>query len=467
MARDSEADHRGAGAPPPPTVPPLRGTNASQPSGGLGILPRSASEQAAPGRGPEPPQGRRQRKTARPARFPKLVNGLNGLLTTAFLALLATVAGYLLVLRLYDAPGPAPAQTAVVIPKGDGLQEIADRLVRERVLDAPWLFTLGVLRFQAQTKLRAGEYQFPAGASVRNVLDTLVEGKTIQHKVTVPEGRTSYEVVEILNRHPLLTGQIQTIPPEGSLLPNTYTFDRGTPRTEVLRRMERAQERLIAKLWETRQPNLPVKTIEDAIKLASIVEKETGQNDERERVAAVFVNRLRRNMRLQSDPTIIYGITLGRGKLGRPIRRSDIRRKDDFNTYQIPGLPKTPICNPGGEAIAAVLNPAQTDELYFVADGTGGHVFARTLDEHNANVRNWRQIERRLRARERESGAGSSTSVQPVIPRADRRQSTQGASAVQQAARAVQAGATGVSTASSGTASGGGFPMPGRNPRKR
>ncbi len=441
--------------PPPPDVPPMRGAAGIPISGsGLGILPRSPSEQIEPGRGPEPPRGRRSRRVAGPSRTSGLVNVMNGALTGGLLLLLAAVAAYQFALSQFDRPGPAGQQVEVAIPKGDGLNAIADRLVREGVLSDRWLFTLGVFRFQAQRKLKAGEYQFPAQASVREVLDILVEGKTVQHKVTIPEGRTSFEVVEILNRQPLLTGEIQAIPPEGSLLPNTYIFARGTSRLEILRRMERAQAELLDDLWANRAPNLPISTPQEAINLAAIVEKETGVKAERARVAGVFINRLNRGMRLQSDPTIIYGITLGRGPLDRPIRRSDINRKDEFNTYQIAGLPKTPICNPGKAAIAAVLNPDDHDELFFVADGTGGHRFARTLDEHNANVRNWRKIERALRERQAAARAAEA--------RGDASGGVRAAAAAGANSLALATQATGSELAASTQ----GFPLPGRNPRK-
>jgi len=300
----------------------------------------------------------------------------------------------------------------VVIPRGEGVDAIASRLVREGVLADKWLFMLGVHRFNAQRRLRHGEYEFAKGASARQVLDTLVDGKAILHRVTVPEGRTSFQVVEILNRQPLLTGEITEIPPEGSLLPDTYRFDRGTPRSEVIARMQDAQRRFMERAWANRKPDLPVSTPEEALVLASIVEKETGRADERRHVAGVFTNRLRRGIRLQSDPTIIYGITLGKGGLGRGIRRSEINQRTAYNTYQIDGLPPTPIANPGRAAIEAVLDPLPTDDIFFVADGTGGHAFAETLAEHQANVRRWREIEREIRARQRAAAeAGNSTAA--------------------------------------------------------
>ena len=246
--------------------------------------------------------------------------------------------------------------------------------------------------------MKAGEYEFPAEASISQVLSILRSGRAIIHKVTVPEGWTSAQVVERVNAHEALIGEIEDIPPEGTILPDTYVFQRGVERNVLLARMRDAQAALIDDLWEERASDLPFDTPEEAVILASIVEKETAVAEERQEVAAVFVNRLRRGMRLQSDPTIIYGITNGEQALDRPIRRSDIDEETPYNTYRIDGLPPTPIANPGRESIAAVLQPGSTDHLYFVADGTGGHAFARTLDEHNENVRRWRQMEREARA---------------------------------------------------------------------
>ena len=223
--------------------------------------------------------------------------------------------------------------------------------------------------------------------------------------------------MERLKANEVLVGEIKNPPAEGELLPDTYLFNRGGTRQSIIDQMNTAQKKFIEKLWPTRAEGLPLKTPEEALILASIVEKETGQADERAHVAAVFVNRLRRGMRLQSDPTIIYGITRGQGKLDRPIRRSDIRQKTDYNTYQIDGLPPTPIANPGRASIEAVLNPVETEHLYFVADGTGGHVFARTLAEHNANVRKWRSWLRDQREQQEaeEQAATPEAAQQPVV----------------------------------------------------
>jgi UPF0755 protein len=242
---------------------------------------------------------------------------------------------------------------------------------------------------------------------MRQVLDTVVEGKSIEHKVTLAEGLTSYQIVQKLLAHPELKGEITTIPPEGSLLPDTYRFGRNDTRQDIIERMQAAQAKFLAKVWATRDEDIFVTTPEEAMILASIVEKETGRADERPLIASVFENRLKKNMRLQSDPTIIYGLVGGKGALDGPIMQQDLDRQTPYNTYQINGLPPTPIANPGRAAIEAVLRPAKTKDLYFVADGTGGHVFAASLDEHNRNVAKWRVIERELRRQEAEADAAA------------------------------------------------------------
>lgn len=380
-------------------------------SDGLGILPRSPAEALEPARPPRPPGNRRMRREPSP-RISAFVRTLTGGLTFALMAMV-TVAVAIYVARYhYNRTGPLQHSTVVVIPKGDGVNAIADRLVREGVLNDRWLFMLGVMRFGAERKLKAGEYEFPQRASVRQVLDILVEGRAILHKVTVPEGRTSFEVVEILNSEPILKGEITRIPPEGSLLPDTYRFSRGADRQELLDRMSAEMDEFLDSVWATRQPGLPIQSKEEALVLASIVEKETGRADERDRVASVFVNRLNRGMRLESDPTIIYGITRGKGTLGRGLRRSEIDQKTPYNTYQIDGLPPTPICNPGRSAIEAVLNPATTDDIFFVADGTGGHAFSQTLAEHRENVKKWRVVEKEIRAEQRARAAAQAAEAE-------------------------------------------------------
>ncbi len=304
------------------------------------------------------------------------------------------------VLNQFDAAGPqAPTgtETIVSVPLGTGLNQVASILEQNRVVRSGLIFRLGVLVNRKAGALKAGEYAIPSGSSPSQIMNILIEGKSIVYKLTLAEGLTSATIIELVRNHPILLGEITEIPEEGSLLPETYVFDRGTSRTDLVARMKADHTKAVDELWVGRAPNLPIATKEEAVILASIVEKETGVASERPRVAAVFVNRLRKGMKLQSDPTIIYGLTKG-VPLGRGIRQSELEKATPYNTYVILGLPPTPIANPGKASLAAVMNPAPTEDLYFVADGTGGHAFASTLEEHEANVRKWREIERQRAA---------------------------------------------------------------------
>jgi UPF0755 protein len=265
-------------------------------------------------------------------------------------------------------------------------------------------------------ELKAGDYEIKKNSSMAEIMETLTQGRGVLSKITIPEGMTSLQVVEKLREQDELVGDITEIPPEGSLLPDTYRFSKGMERRELLDRMQGEMQRFLATAWERRQPSLPIKTPEEAMIFASIVEKETGRADERGRVAAVFMNRLKKGMRLQSDPTVIYGIAGGQGPLGRSITRADLDTKTSHNTYQIGGLPPTPICNPGRSAIEASLAPPATNDLYFVADGTGGHTFSDTLKEHNAAVTNWRKVERE-RKKDKDGVAAGPDAI-PVPPAA-------------------------------------------------
>ena len=322
---------------------------------------------------------------------------------TAFLAATATFSLFLIAAlvaawSVFYAPGPAARggaeHTIVTLPSGAGVGAIAATLKSAGVIRSTDMFKAAATLTGADRKLRAGEYEVPSRASLRSVLVLLVEGRVVRHYVTLPEGWSSAQAVDILDRQPLLTGTVEATPEEGTLWPETYEISRGETRASVLARMRVARDRNLDRLWAARGPSTVVRTKEEAVILASIVEKETAVAAERPRVAAVFTNRLRAGMRLESDPTIVYGITQGR-PLGRGIRRSELERETPWNTYRIDGLPPTPIANPGAEALAAVLNPPASDELFFVADDTGGHAFARTYDEHLANVARWREIERR------------------------------------------------------------------------
>jgi UPF0755 protein len=362
------------------------------------VLPRSPAEALVPARPPEPPE--REEIDPDPHPFLRMFDGL---VTFLFLVTCAVVAAYYWVKIKFDQPGPLTTSAVVVIPRGEGVSGIAERLQRDGVIADRRIFMTSILYFKylrGYRHLKAGEYEFPKYASMRQVLDTIVEGKSIEHKITFAEGLTSYQIVQKLLAHPELKGEITETPPEGSLLPDTYRFGRNDTRQNIIERMLAAQKKFMEKVWPTRSEDIVVQTPEEALILASIVEKETGIADERPTIAAVFQNRLRKNMRLQSDPTIIYGLVGGKGALDGPIMREDLDKQTAYNTYQINGLPPTPIANPGRAAIEAVLRPAKTKDLYFVADGTGGHVFAPTLDEHNRNVFKWRKIEREIRAQE-------------------------------------------------------------------
>jgi UPF0755 protein len=282
------------------------------------------------------------------------------------------------------------------VRNGAGLIEIANNLERNDVVSNARVFRLMTGSYlQKDQTLKAGEYEIKAGASMKDIMMLLESGKSILYSVSLPEGLTVKQMFARLAADEVLDGELPaTLPPEGSLRPDTYRFTRGTKREEIINQMSAAQEKLIDMIWERRDPDLPIKTVEEFVTLASIVEKETGKDDERAHVASVFYNRLKKGMRLQSDPTIIYGLFGGDGKPSdRPIYQSDLQKQTPFNTYVIKGLPPSPIANPGRAALEAVANPWRTDDIYFVADGTGGHVFAKTLDEHNANVRRWRKIE--------------------------------------------------------------------------
>jgi UPF0755 protein len=294
----------------------------------------------------------------------------------------------------YSGPGPAAKNgdaTTVILDRGAGVSRIGRTLHAAGVIGSPLVFDLAVRLTGAASHLRAGEYSVPSHASMAAILADIRAGKVVRHVVAVPEGWTSDMAVEALKAQAVLTGDV-TAPPEGSILPDTYLVQRGESRAAVLARMQAAQTALLTHLWAHRQPGLPLATPQDAVTLASIVEKETGKPEERRRVAAIFVNRLRAGMKLESDPTIIYSLTRGR-PLGRGIRASELAAVTPYNSYKVAGLPPTPIANPGRASLEAVLDPPKTDELYFVADGTGGHAFASTYAEHAVHVAHWRQIE--------------------------------------------------------------------------
>ena len=293
--------------------------------------------------------------------------------------------------------GPLSESKVVIVPKGADLQSIGRRLKDKGVIGSELLFSLGARLKQVHRELRAGEYQFPPAISIRDVLVVMREGQHINRRLTIAEGLNVRQVLEVLDRTKGLEGRIFPSPEEGTLLPDTYHFVFGTKRQSVVDQMRSQMDSLLVRLWTNRAAGLPIKTKKGAIILASIVEKETGLAAERGRIAGVFINRLKLGMRLESDPTVRYAITGGKRKLARGLKKSELRREHPYNTYRIHGLPPGPICNPGKEAIAAVLNPEKTSALFFVADGTGGHIFSDTLREHLKAVRKWRKIERSLR----------------------------------------------------------------------
>lgn len=352
-----------------------------------------------------------------PRRAGLLMRFLSGFMTVALFLMLAVGAVAALLYHQFETPGPLAVSRVIAIPKGEGRIEIATRLEKEGAISNRWAFIANYLLRNSlghkALELKAGDYEIKKNASMADIMEVLTQGRGVLSKVTIPEGMTSLQIVEKLRSEEELTGDLAEIPPEGSLLPDTYRFSKGMERRELLDRMQGEMQRFLATVWERRQPSLPISTPEEAIIFASIVEKETGRADERGRVAAVFMNRLKKGMRLQSDPTVIYGIAGGQGTLGRSLTRADLDQKSSHNTYQIGGLPPTPICNPGRSAIEATLNPSTTNDLYFVADGTGGHTFSDSLKEHNAAVTNWRKVERE-RKKEAEAAAPDAIPVPPA-----------------------------------------------------
>jgi len=354
------------------------------------ISPKSPRAALEPEQVPPPP------KRSERARNPFVVVG-NAIITIVLVLMVAVGGVYIYGRQILEAKGPLQEEKIVNIPARAGMSDIADVLQREGVIDSNrWAFIGSVIALKARSDLKPGEYAFQKNASLRDVIGTMVEGKVVQHALTIPEGLTSEQIVARLADNDIFSGTVREIPREGTLLPETYKFPRGAPRDQVIQRMQQAQKRVLAEIWERRNLELPIKSPEQLVTLASIVEKETGRADERSRVAAVFVNRLRQKIKLQSDPTIIYGLVGGKGTLGRPIKRSEINQPSPYNTYVIDGLPPGPIANPGRASLEAAANPARTRDLFFVADGTGGHSFTETYDQHQKNVAKLRSIEKQI-----------------------------------------------------------------------
>jgi UPF0755 protein len=293
--------------------------------------------------------------------------------------------------QLADKPSPLAAKRDVVLPEGTGIIEIGKLMEKEGVVESRYFFPFFYVLLEFHRPLKAGEYEFAAGASYRQVMSTLGSGITVVRKFTVPEGITVAQVYKLLQENPALKGNVPSNVAEGTLLPETYYYSYGDSRAWLIERMQKSHEKFMSEVWPKRASNLPFTTQQEALTLASIVEKETGLSGERGKVAAVFINRLHKGMKLQADPTVIYGITKGQNDLGRSITRADLNTPTPYNTYTIPGLPPTPITNPGKDSIHAVLNPLDTKDLFFVADGKGGHSFSESYAQHDQNVTEYRK----------------------------------------------------------------------------
>lgn len=316
------------------------------------------------------------------------------------------------------APGPLAKPMQVEVERGEGLASVAQKLADAGAISNASLFRIAARYENLEAGLKFGEYSIPAGASMEDILKLLNRGGNVVRQIVVPEGLTSSQVVDLLNAREDLDGEITAVPPEGSLAPAGYDFQRGDERADLIARMTEQQQEILATAWAGRAQDLPLSSPEQLLTLASIVEKETGVAEERARVASVFVNRLRRGMKLQTDPAVIYGITNGQGPLGRGLLASELAKATPYNTYIIIGLPPTPIANPGRAAIEAAANPERTDYLYFVANGSGGHAFARTLEEHNGNVAAWRRVEAEKAAEERTAAAAAAAAAANAVPAA-------------------------------------------------
>jgi UPF0755 protein len=381
---------------------------------GQPIVPKTASEALRPELGTPPPKRSRASRS-------QLVVFMNFVVTSAMFAVIVAGVALYVGKREFDGPGPSATTTNFMVRPNTGVAEIADQLERRGLISDSRIFRIGVRAYDKGGVLKAGEYEIKAGASMRDIMELLESGKSVLASLTIPEGLTVEQAFQRIAEHEALTGDMPSeMPSEGSLIADTQRFTRGATRQQIVDKMMADQKRLVETIWSRRVSGLPLADINEFVTLASIVEKETAVSDERSLVAAVFINRLNKGMRLQSDPTILYGLFGGKGRpADRPIYQSDIDKPTPYNTYQINGLPPGPIANPGRESLEAVANPSKTEDLYFVADGTGGHVFAATLDEHNENVARWRAVQKK-QAREAAEAAAEAAKggAAPVAPAA-------------------------------------------------
>ena len=321
---------------------------------------------------------------------------LRWLLAVSLAALLALAGAYAWFLSWLDAPGPSGQETVVLIPRGTGIAGIAQRLVQQQVVSHVKLLELAAWYTDTAGRLKAGEYLFPAAETPRRALERIAAGRVMVRRLTIPEGLSSAAIRQLVEAAEAMSGEWPKEPvPEGALLPETYHYVYGDNRADLVARMRKSHENLLAELWAKRASDLPLTTPEQAVILASIVEAETPIPAERARVAGVYINRLRKGMRLQADPTVVYGLTKGERELDRPLSRADLAKATPWNTYTVDGLPPTPINHPGRASLAAVLQPEQHDFIFFVADGKGGHLFATTYEQHLKNVAAYRASQRR------------------------------------------------------------------------
>ncbi len=401
FGRRSEAPPATEGTAPPEAVLPPAQDVSDAPPAAQERPPVQPAAAPPPAAAAPRPASRRRSRTSRN----QIVVFMNFVISIVVAMVLAAGIAVIYGKRAFEAPGPVAESRTFLVRPNSGVGSIASQLEQQGIISDSLMFQAGVRAYARGETLKAGEYEIPPNASMHQIMSLLQSGKSIMHSLTIPEGLTVQQALRRVAEHEALSGDMpEAMPPEGSLAADTQRFTRGFPRKEVVATMQAQQQALVEEIWATRAPDLPIADINEFVTLASIVEKETGIASERPHVASVFVNRLRKKMRLQSDPTIIYGLFGGAGKpADRPIYQSDIEKETPYNTYVIRGLPPGPIANPGRAALEAVANPIDTDDLYFVADGTGGHVFARTLDEHNRNVARYRALLRQ----QAEEGAGT------------------------------------------------------------